>query len=260
MGWLCLWTASASFIPAAEPFNTGGVLIGPTRSWTPDQTPVDFLDVVGLHTKARWRQLYRAPAPTPSTDRLRAAFTLGALVGEGFLVLQAADMQQFRNTTQDILSYCRVLGVGEKVSPRLMSMSKLAAMARWSSLRQEAVDGHQELVRLLREQRDEDLAILVDLGAWLRMLEISSSLVTAVPEPSVRPLCIGSVDLLKELRQRFSQLSGPAQQHETLVSVRDMLDVLIRGWSNPANNPPSDEFVVKTNERLKILMRKLTMK
>ena len=256
-GWLSVWCAAASLTPAAEPVTSG---VGAPQGWTPEQTPVDFLDVIGLQTKARWRQLYRAPPPTPSTDRLRAAFTLGALVGEGFLVLQAEDMQQFRNTNQDILGYCRVLGLSEKVSPRLMAMAKLAAMARWVSLRQEAVDGHQELTRLLREQRDDDLAILVDLGAWLRVIEAASTLVAAAPEPSVKPLAIGSVGLLKDLRQRFSQLSQPAQQHETLVQVGDMLDFLIRNWQSPANIPPGDEFVTRTNDKLKSLMRKLTLK
>ena len=73
-------------------------------------------------------------------------------------------------------------------------------------------------------------------------------------------MCIGSVELLKDLRQRLSQLSKPAQQHETTVAVRDMLDTLIRTWTNTANNPPGEGLVVKTNDRLKILMRKHTHK
>ncbi len=244
---------------AAEPFSASGLIIPPTN-WTPEQTPIDFLDVVGLQTKARWRQLYREPPPTPSTDRLRTAFTLGSLLGDGFLVLQATDMQQFRNTNQDILGYCRVLGLGEKVSPRLMAMSTLASQGNWGVLRQDAVDGHMELTRLLREQRDEDLAILVDLGAWMRVIEISSTLVAATPDAPVRPLCIGSVDLLKSLKQRFSQLSKTAQKHEAFFGLGEMLDFLIRNWASPANNPPSVEFVSKTNDKLKGLMRKLTLK
>ena len=245
---------------SAENFTTGGVFIGQPTGWTPEQTPVDFLDVVGLQTKARWRQLYRTPPPTPSTDRPRAAFTLGGLIGDGFLALQAEDVQQFRNTNQDILSYCRVLGLGDKVSPLLMSMAKLAEMSKWGDLRQEAVDGQQELTRLLREQRDEDLAILVDLGAWMRMLEISSALVTDAPEASVKPLCIGSVDLLKDLRQRFSQLSKLTRAHEALVSVSDILDQLIRNWGSLDGRPPSQEFVTKTRDKLANTMRKLTLK
>ena len=204
--------------------------------------------------------MYRTPPPTPSTDRPRAAFTLGGLIGDGFLALQAEDAQQFRNNNQDILSYCRVLGLGDKVSPRLMSMAKLAESAKWDDLRQEAVDGQQEVSRLLREQRDDDLAILADLGTWLRVLEISSALVTEAPETTVKPLCIGSLDLLKEMKQRFSQLSKTVQRHENLTLVGELLDTLIRGWTIVGNGTPSQEFVAKTRDRMASTMKRLTLK
>lgn len=259
-GWVSVWCVTSAPAPAAESFTTGGVFIGQPAGWTPEQTPIDFLDVVGLQTKARWRQLYRAPPPTPSTDRPRAAFTLGGLIGDAFLALQAEDVQQFRNTNQDVLAYCRVLGLGEKVSPRLMAMSKLAEMSKWDDLRQESVDGHQELTRLLREQRDEDLAVLIDLGVWFRVLEISSTLVAAAPEQAVKPLCIGSVELLEDLQQRFSQMSVSVQQHEKLAAIGELLGFLIRGWSNPVNDPPGPALVTRANERIAGLMRKLTLK
>ena len=62
---LCLGVWAASPGNTAEPF-TAGIVISPPTGWTSEQTPIDFLDVVGLQTKARWRQLYRPPPPTPS--------------------------------------------------------------------------------------------------------------------------------------------------------------------------------------------------
>ena len=59
--------------------------------WQPDQTPADFLDGIGSRVKARWRQLYRDGPPPPSTVRPLSAFTLGGLVADSFLALQAAD-------------------------------------------------------------------------------------------------------------------------------------------------------------------------
>ena len=67
-----------------------------------------------------------------------------------------------------------MLGIGEKMRPRLMAQAKMAEMDEWKNLRQEIVDSHQELTRLLREQMDEDLSVLVDIGAWMRSLEIVS--------------------------------------------------------------------------------------
>lgn len=251
---------SVPISPAAENFSAAAVVIAPPAGWTPEQTPVDFLDVVGLQTKARWRQMYRTPPPTPSTDRPRAAFTLGGLIGDSFLALQAEDAQQFRNNNQDILNYCRVLGLGDKVSPRLMSMAKLAESTKWDDLRQEAVDGEQEITRLMREQRDDDLAILVNLGTWLRVLEISSALVTDAPEATVKPLCVGSLDLLKDMKQRFTQLSKRVQGHESLALVGELLDTLIEGWTTVGDREPSQKFVTKTRDRVASTMRKLTLK
>lgn len=253
---LLLWGGVSS---AAEPF-AAGVLIAPPAGWTPEQTPVDFLDIVGLQTKARWRQMYREPPPSPPTERTRAAFMLGALIADGFLALQAEDAQQLRNNNQDILGYCRVLGLGEKASPRLMAMGKLAESSKWTDLRQEAVDGHMELGRLLHDQHDDDLAILMDLGVWLRVLEIASSLVAAAPDAGVKPLCIGSCDLLKELQARFAQLSDATRKQELIAMVGENLDLLHRHWSNVGEGEATQEFVDKTHDRLRSLMRKATLK
>lgn len=259
VGCLCAQTVALSPGFGAESF-TAGLLILPPSGWTPEQTPVDFLDVVGLQTKARWRQLYRQPPPVPSTDRPRAAFTLGALVADALLALQAEDSQQFRNTNQDILGYCRVLGLGEKVSPRLMAMAKLAEENRWADLRQEAVDGQQELTRLLIDQRDEELAALVDLGTWLRTLELASTLVLEAPEQEVKPLCIGAHALLLDLQVKFSKLSEPTRMQEAMVPVGETISFLVRHWDIGKDGKPTEELVVKTHEKLKNLMKKLTLR
>jgi hypothetical protein len=140
--------------------------------WTEEQTPADFLDIVGQNTKARWRQLYREQPPTPPPDRAKAAFILGGLVGDSFLVMTAGDTQQFRNNNQEVLTYSKVLGVGELMGPRLMVQAKMAEAEHWPDLRNEIIAGHAELTRHLNDQMDNDLSILVDLGVWMRVLEV----------------------------------------------------------------------------------------
>jgi hypothetical protein len=250
----------AQQIPPQPAGNSESFSIGLVVGWTSEHTPADFLELVGMQTKARWRQLYREPPPVPSPDRHRTAFTLGSLLSDSLLALQAADTQQFRNTNQDVLAYCRVLGLGEKISPRLMAQAKLAEQEKWDDLRQELVDGHQELTRLLRDQRDEDLAVLVDLGVWLRELEIVSLIVVDVPELRVKPLCIGSPALLNDLHERFMQMSEATRVKEDLADIGGMLDFLIRHWTDPKNDPPPQELVARTHEKMKNLLRKLTMR
>lgn len=242
-----------------KPFTAAPMLmVTEEPGWSPDQTPADFLEGIGQRVKARWRQLYRDAPPPPSTVRQVSAFTLGALMADSFLTLQALDAQQFRNNNQDILNYCRVLGLGEKLAPRLMAQGKLAEEGIWDDLRQEVVDGHQELCRVMHEQRDDDLAVLVDLGIWMRMLEMVSTVVAESGEPTSWPMTIGSPALLKEMQNRFGKLSPPVRQHERLEPLGELLGHLCRQWDT--NEPPTAERVVKSHEKLASLMRKMTLK
>lgn len=239
---------------------SAGEFVSRAVFWTKDQTPADFLEMAGRHTKARWRQLYRPQPPAPTADRTKAAFTLGSLIGETFLIREAGDSQQFRNNNQDIVTYCRMLGVGEKMMPRLMAQAKMAEMDEWKGLRQEIVDAHQELIRLLREQRDEDLSVLVDLGAWMRSLEIVSKLVVETPEVDKRPLCIGSPALLADLRQDFATLTEMNRRGPLLQPVILVLTELEKVWSDRTSGPPTQSMVARTHAQLQELMSNLTLK
>jgi len=140
------------------------------------------------------------------------------------------------------------LGLGEKMRPRLMAQAKMAEMDEWKDLRQEIVDGHQELLRLLREQMDEDLAVLVDIGAWMRSLEIVSKLVIETPEVDKRHLCIGSPALLAEMRQDFASLSDVTRRSALLQPLIEVLTELVKTWGNPKAGAPTQSMVARTHE------------
>ena len=219
-----------------------------------DQTPMEFLDLLGKTAKARWRLLFRPPPPTPPTDRSRSALILGTLIGESYLIWQAGDAQQFRNTNQDIVSYCRMLGVGDKLMPRLMTQGKMVEGAQWKELGQEITDGHHELRRLLRDMQDEDLALLIDTGMWLRMLEIASTLVADNPEGEACPLCVGTPSTLNDMSVRFGQISAKQREAPLLGRIQAMIDDTIKVWQGTENRVPGVEAVLKTRRSLEVLM------
>ncbi len=244
----------------ADPPVSGALISPSPATIASDQTPADFLDMVGQRTKARWRLLFRPPPPTPPTDRGRAALILGSLLGDSFLVWQAADSQQFRNNNQDVLTYCRMLGLGEKLMPRLMAQGKMAEDSEWKDLRHEIVDGHQELVRMLREQKDDDLALMIDLGLWLRVLEIVSTIVTDAPDVEIRPLCIGSPFILQDMRDDFSRLSDSKRAETMVKRIGATIAEISITWKDVNKVPPTQIQVAKTNEKLKALMQALMEK
>ena len=249
---LMIWSAvhAQLAVPAPE-------LAAPAQA--PTAVPSDFLENAGKQVKARWRQLYRQPPPTPSSDRLHVAFTLGALVADNYLALQAGDAQQFRNNSQDLLNYCRVLGLAEKVTPDVMAGSKMAETEDWDALRTRMLQTQQHIEALLVEQRDEDLAILLNLGMWFRLFDITTSLVVAEPEFKEKTLCLGSVALLDEAVVRFGRLSEATRANESIVLIGGALDMLQRHWSSKAGSP-NQELVELTRDKLKFIIAKLTEK
>jgi len=225
-----------------------------------EPSAADFLDAVGNHTKARWRLLFRGPPPTPPADRSRAALILGTLIADSFLILQAGDAQQFRNNNQDVLAYCRTLGLGEKLTPRLMTQGNLAEQTAWKELRQALVDGHQEALRLLREQKDEDLALLIDIGVGLRLLEIVSAIIIAAPESDMGPLGRESPPLLKLLQQDFTLITAEKRELPLLTRVCAVIDEACASWRDLDKTVITQAQAVKTNEKVKGLMQELITK
>jgi hypothetical protein len=226
--------------------------------WTESTTPAAFLHSMGARIKARWRQLYRQPPPIPATERSHAAFSLGALLADSFLALEATDGQQYRNTGQDILAYSRVLGIGEKMHPRVMSQAKLAAEEKWPELTQDTVDGHQQFIRVLHEMRDGDLAVLVDLGLWLRMIEISATMVSQVPDAKAHALCIGHPALVRSLSSHFIQITAKTQKDDRIKWVGEFIDYLQR--YGEVGQEPDEASAAKVLEKVSSLMTKLTLK
>ncbi len=232
-----------------------------TVEWTTQRTPADFLEAVGQVTKARWRQLYRPPPPTPSPARLRTAVTLGYLMGESYLCVQAEDTQHFRNNNQEIITYCRTLGFGEKISPMLLGQARQAEDGMWQELEAGVIEGQKLLGQHLTDQRDEDLAMLFNLGVWLRTLEIVSSLVTESEDSDIGGLCVGSPKLIVELRDNFATLPELTRENdETAKELSMLLEFLWRTWARQPEVKPSPEMVRMTHERLSQTARKVSLK
>lgn len=241
---------------------------GPARAQQPAAAPApvtqvapqpgEFLRNVGLKTKARWRQFYREAPPAAPAERLRVAFMLGALFGDSYLAQQAGDVQQFKNTNQDVIHYCKVLGLGEKVTPGFLSVAGTAAREEWPAVRKQVADSQELIEKLLRDQRDEDLATLVDLGMWMRLFEITTAVVMSDAEIKDKTLCIGSVPLLNEIKARYEKLGEETRANEAVGRLGFLLDLLQRHWENAEGHPTAD-LVNMTAEKIRLLMSRLTL-
>lgn len=220
--------------------------------------PADFLDNVGQQTKTLWRKLYRDAPPTPSSDRMRVAFTLGGLLADCYLTLQANDAQKFKDTNQDVQSYVRVLGLFEKLNPSLLAQRKMAEGEDWMNTRRQVGDVQVQIEKLLVAQKDDDLAILVDLGMWMRLFQITTSVFLNDTDLPNKTLCIGSMPLLNDLKARYDKLTETARQNDAVAQLGNTLGLLQRHWEANVEHPPAD-LVQLTFEKIAFLMGRLAL-
>lgn len=206
-------------------------------------SPAEFLDALGKTAKARWRLYFRPPPPTPPVDRAKAALILGSLVAESHLIWQATDSQQFRNNNQDLVTYCRMIGVGDGIMPRLMAQGKMAEMEQWKELRTEISLTQDEMSRLLHEMQDDDLSHLIDTGLWLRVLEVCNSIAAEAPTEIAPDLRLTTQSATNELREHLSAVSANLSDCKYLQQLRNILDAL-----------PKDP---KANESIQTMMQSL---
>jgi hypothetical protein len=245
-------TSPPPVVPAtAAPVAPAGPILG--------MQPADYLDCVGQKVKARWRQLYRGAPPPASTERLGVAFTLGGLMAESHLAVQAGDAQQFRNNNQEVQKLCNILALSDKIGPDINAGSKMAETEDWPALRKQVLVTQQHIDEVLNMQRDEDLAILMGIGLWVRLFDISTSLVINDPDLQDKSLCIGSLPMLNELAARYERLSDSAQSNDAIALIGGVLEVLQRNWTR-AEGKPSEELVRMTHDKLKYVISKVEAK
>ncbi|MFZ4765798.1 MAG: hypothetical protein ACOYMN_12675 [Roseimicrobium sp.] len=221
--------------------------------------PADFLENAAKQLKARWRQHYRPSPPTPSPNRMHVAFAIGTMVADNYLAFQARDAQQFRNNSQDLLNYCRVLGIAEKLSPYVMSGSKMAETEDWPALRSKIFETQEHIVALLMEQRDDDPSKLVTLGLWFRLLDITASLAADDTELKDKMVTIGDLGVIESLVTHYKSLTEATRADEDLALAGNALELLQRHWTGQANQP-TQELVELTRTKLKFVITKVTDK
>jgi hypothetical protein len=180
-------------------------------------------------------------------------------MADSHLAVQAGDAQQFRNNNQEVQKFCAVLGLTDKISPEVNAGSQMAASADWPALRKQVHQTQQHIESALNEQRDEDLAILVDLGMWMRLFDMGSTLVVGAPEVVDKSICIGSLPRLNDLVQQFEHLTEVARTNESVALVGGVLEMLQRHW-NAAPGQATQETVQMTHDKVRFVIGKVEAK
>lgn len=253
-------SVSPSTLVTREPINLGAEEPEiPKALYVMDLDPSDYLDKVSQNTKARWRQHYReAPPAAPPADRFRVAFLLGGLMADTYLAQQAKDSQQFKNVNQDVLKHANALALGDRMEPIVLVESKMAESEDWIALRAKLFQTQEQVDQWLHEQRDEDLAILVTLGIWLRLFQVTANIAAEDLEMSQKTLAVGSLAQLEALCVLFDQCkSSNKEKDSTLSTVGKLLNFLRSHWIKE-DQEVTKELLTATKERIDNLWKKMS--
>lgn len=188
-----------------------------------------------------------------SQDRADLAIELGFLIADGFLVVQAEQLDQVEELAKDLTRYGKALGAGDRVNRHAASLLDSAKNKNVAQLKKELTSTQRDVEDELVSLRDADLAHLISLGGWIRALEVSTvavdkqfsperarkvmrediadyyteSVAGLEPRISERPNYLAMRDILAGLRTEMVLEDGKEPTHELMVEIRKQAAKLV---------------------------------
>jgi len=107
-------------------------------------------------------------------DRADLAIELGFLIADGFLVVQAEQLEKVEDLATRLTRYGKALGAGDRVNRHAASLLDSAKNKNVAQLKKELSATQRDVEAELVTLRDADLAHLISLGGWIRALQVST--------------------------------------------------------------------------------------
>lgn len=180
------------------------------------------LDDLGIRG---WKGVAPLPKRPQRISRPQAALLLGAVVAEGFLAVQAQDMDKTKDLGPDVLELADMLGVKNEVAGHARAIVDGADQGRWDDVRAE-LDKTQQTVRdAMTKLRDDDLAAFVSFGGWVRGTEAVSHVILD-SYTRERAELLRQPDLARHFSRTLKAVEGSAARAPGVRTMSQALDKL----------------------------------
>lgn len=187
-------------------------------------------------------------------DRADLAIELGFLIADGFLVVQAEQLEKVPDLATKLTRYGKALGAGDRVNRHSASLLDAAKNKNVEQLKKELASTQRDVEAELVVLRDADLAHLISLGGWIRALQVSTvavdkqfsqerarkvmrediadyyteSVAGLEPRISERPNYLAMRDLLAGLRAEMTLNDGEEPKQEKIGEIREQAAKLVQ--------------------------------
>lgn len=187
-------------------------------------------------------------------DRADLAIELGFLIADGFLIVQAEQLEKVPDLATKLTRYGKALGAGDRVNRHAASLLDSAKNKDVAQLKKELSSTQRDVESELVILRDADLAHLISLGGWIRALQVSTvavdkqfsaerarkvmrediadyyteSVAGLEPRISERPNYRAMRDVLAGLRAEMVIREGEDPKPETIKEIREQAQKLVQ--------------------------------
>ena len=164
-----------------------------------------------------WRSEVRTvSSKSRPSDRPRIALLLGSVIADGFLAVQAEDVERVIEIGKTVITLADAISVKQAVLPHCNAIIEAARKKEWRTVRKE-FDATQGKVRQAMDAlKDTELSQLVSIGGWIRGTEALTSLVLR-DYSNDRAELLSQPDLVALFDRQLSVMS-PRLRESSLVS------------------------------------------
>ena len=179
----------------------------------------------------------KMPARMPM-DRADLAIELGFLIADGFLVVQAEQLEKVESMAKDLTRYGKALGAGDRVNRHAAGLLDSARKKNVTQLKKELAATQRDVEEELVTLRDADLAHLISLGGWIRALEVST--VAVDKQFSVeRARKVMREDIADYYTESVAGLEPRISERANYLAMRNLLAGLREEMTLKDGEPPS---------------------
>jgi len=183
----------------------------------------EMLDAIGTLS---YEKLHRKISDQPPTDRVLCSLGMGALIADGFLVVQCEKVEAMEDVGRALLKHAKSLGAGSRMNKHTQSLFEHSLKGDWKQLRTELALTQADVEGEMVQLRDVDIAHLVSLGGWLRALQISTRAVIDSYQPE-KSRQLGRRDIVEYYLMSLETLHPDLQELPAVKKLRKGLEDLL---------------------------------
>lgn len=177
-----------------------------------------------------------------SLDRTDLAIELGFLIADGFLMVQAEQLNDVDRMAKDLTRYGKALGAGDRVNRHSAGLLESAKKGDVPQLKIELASTQRDVEDELVTLKDADLAHLISLGGWIRALEVSSVAVDKQFSPE-RARKVMRKDIAEYYSDCITGLESKISDRPNYLALRDLLEGLSQKMTLEKGQEPTPEMM-----------------